>query len=90
MGDIPEPLPEPLPPVEPERLQQALNDLPEAFRTPVILYYFEEFSYRDIAGQMEVPLGTVMSRLARAKAFLRGRLLSPEVGAGPRRATDGL
>lgn len=90
VGDLPEPLPEPLPPVEPERLQQALNDLPEAFRTPVILYYFEEFSYRDIAGQMEVPLGTVMSRLARAKAFLRGRLLSPEVGAEPRRATDGL
>jgi RNA polymerase sigma-70 factor (ECF subfamily) len=91
MGDVPEPLPDPLPPVEPERLQQALNELPEAFRTPVILYYFEEFSYRDIAGQMEVPLGTVMSRLARAKAFLRGRLLSPEVGAdAPRRTRDGL
>lgn len=91
MGDIPEPVPEPLPPVEPERLQQVLNEMPEAFRTPVILYYFEDFSYRDIAGQMEVPLGTVMSRLARAKAFLRGRLLSPEVGAeGSRRTTDGL
>lgn len=90
VGDIPEPLPDPLPAVEPERLQQALNEMPEMFRTPVILYYFEEFSYRDIAGQMEVPLGTVMSRLARAKAFLRGRLLSPEVAAEPRRATDGL
>lgn len=91
MGDVPEPLPEPLPAVEPERLQQALNDLPEAFRTPVILYYFEDFSYRDIAGQMDVPLGTVMSRLARAKAFLRERLLSPEVAADARRReTDGL
>jgi RNA polymerase sigma-70 factor, ECF subfamily len=90
-GDLAEPLPEPLPEVEPERLQQALAELPEVFRTPVILYYFEEFSYRDIAGQMEVPLGTVMSRLARAKAFLRGRLLSPEVSADTRRrATDGL
>jgi RNA polymerase sigma-70 factor (ECF subfamily) len=89
--DLPEPAPEPLPPVEPERLQQALAELAEVFRTPIILYYFEDFSYRDIAEQMDLPLGTVMSRLARAKAHLRARL-SPmaETVAGPRRATDGL
>jgi len=74
--DFPEPA-ENLPEVEPEKLQQALNDLPEVFRTPVIMFYFEEFSYRDIAEQMEVPIGTVMSRLARAKAFLRDRLFPP-------------
>ena len=92
LSDVPERSPDPLPPVEPERLQEALNDLPEAFRTPIILYYFEDFSYRDIAEQMEVPLGTVMSRLARAKAHLRSRLLTrAEVLAeGRRRATDGL
>ena len=94
VGDLPESLPESLPEIDPERLQDALNDLPEAFRTPIILYYFEDFSYRDIADQMDLPIGTVMSRLARAKTSLRGRLLSPapaEVGAnGPRRATDGL
>ena len=60
--------------VEPAQLQAALNALPEEFRTPLILYYFEDFSYRDIAEQMEVPLGTVMSRLARAKEHLRRRL----------------
>jgi RNA polymerase sigma-70 factor (ECF subfamily) len=92
LGDLPERTPEPLPPVDGEQLQQALNELPEVFRTPVILYYFEDFSYRDIAEQMDLPLGTVMSRLARAKAFLRGRLLpAAEVAAeGPGRATDGL
>jgi RNA polymerase sigma-70 factor (ECF subfamily) len=95
IGDVPEPLPEPLPEIDPEKLQQALNELPELFRTPIILYYFEDFSYRDIAEQMELPIGTVMSRLARAKAFLRSRLLPPgeEVtvnGHRPRRATDGL
>jgi RNA polymerase sigma-70 factor (ECF subfamily) len=93
VGDLAEPLPEPLPDIDPERLQEALNELPEVFRTPIILYYFEDFSYRDIADQMDLPLGTVMSRLARAKAHLRGRLLSaaPEALAhGPRRATDGL
>jgi RNA polymerase sigma-70 factor, ECF subfamily len=84
VGDLPDRLPEPLPDVDPARLQQALGELPEAFRTPIILYYFEEFSYRDIAEQMGVPLGTVMSRLARAKLFLRQRLAPPAVLAAPR------
>jgi RNA polymerase sigma-70 factor, ECF subfamily len=91
LSDVPEPPPGPLPPVEPEQLQEALDELPERFRTPVILFYFEDFSYRDIAEQMELPIGTVMSRLARAKAYLRTRLLPAAVGShGPRRATDGL
>ena len=84
---------EPLPEVDPARLQQALDEMPEEFRTPIILYYFEEFSYRDIAEQMGAPLGTVMSRLARAKAHLRARLLPPaahSLAEGPGRATDGL
>ncbi len=93
VGDLPERLPDALPEVEPEQLQRTLNELPEVFRTPVILYYFEDFSYRDIAEQMDLPIGTVMSRLARAKAHLRARLLqaNPEVLAeGPRRGSDGL
>jgi RNA polymerase sigma-70 factor (ECF subfamily) len=91
LGEFPEPPPEPLPPIEPQRLQQALKDLPEDFRTPVILFYFEDFSYRDIAEQMDLPLGTVMSRLARAKAHLRSRLLMPAVLVdGQRRAIDGM
>jgi RNA polymerase sigma-70 factor (ECF subfamily) len=63
-----------LPEVEPGRLQECLNRLPEDFRTPLILYYFEELSYRDIADQMQVPIGTVMSRIARAKDYLRKAL----------------
>jgi RNA polymerase sigma-70 factor (ECF subfamily) len=64
------------PEIDGERLQQVLGDLPESFRTPVILFYFEDFSYRQIAEQMGVAIGTVMSRLARAKAYLRSRLQS--------------
>jgi RNA polymerase sigma-70 factor (ECF subfamily) len=79
MGEYPERLPDTVPEVEPEQLQHALNELPETFRTPVILFYFEEFSYRDIAEQMELPLGTVMSRLARGKAHLRARLQQESV-----------
>ena len=67
--------------VEPERLQKALSQLPEGFRTPVILYYFEDFSYRDIALHMDLPMGTVMSRLARAKAHLRAWLVEPTAAA---------
>ena len=79
VGDLPERTPEALPDIDPARLQLALNDLDEAFRTPIILYYFEEFSYRDIAEQMELPIGTVMSRLARAKAYLRTALTSEAI-----------
>jgi RNA polymerase sigma-70 factor (ECF subfamily) len=89
-GDLPGPPEGPLPEVEPERLQQALNELPEPFRTPVILFYFEDFSYRDIAEHLDVPVGTVMSRLARAKAHLRQRLVPLPVSAGRGRLNDGL
>ena len=91
MVDFAEP-PENLPEVEPQKLQEALSELPEMFRTPVIMFYFEEFSYRDIAEQMQVPLGTVMSRLARAKAYLRGRLFPPAAVAadGHGRGSGGL
>jgi RNA polymerase sigma-70 factor (ECF subfamily) len=60
-----------------EQLQIALGELPEEFRSPVILFYFREFSYKEIAATMGVPIGTVMSRLARAKAVLRQRLTAP-------------
>lgn len=78
VGELPENVPDELPDIEPEKLHEALQDLPEVFRTPLILFYFKEFSYRDIAEQMDLPIGTVMSRLARAKGMLRQRLL-PEL-----------
>jgi RNA polymerase sigma-70 factor (ECF subfamily) len=94
VGDVPEALPESLPEIDPEVLQLALNELPEVYRTPIILFYFEDFSYRDIAEQMDLPIGTVMSRLARAKTFLRSRLLPVIQNAVSNghswRATDGL
>jgi RNA polymerase sigma-70 factor (ECF subfamily) len=63
--------------IDPAKLQRALDELDEGFRTPLILFYFEEFSYRDIAEQMDLPIGTVMSRLARARAYLRSKLCPP-------------
>lgn len=57
-----------------ERLQAALNELSVEFRVPVVLFYFENLSYRDIAEQLDLPLGTIMSRLSRAKSQLRHHL----------------
>lgn len=62
-------------PVDEEQLQAALLELPEEYRSPVILFYFGDLSYKEIAEQLAVPIGTVMSRLARAKSFLKKRLV---------------
>ena len=63
-----------------EELQAALNDLAEEFRVPLVLFYFHELSYQDIAAELSIPLGTVMSRLSRGKEHLRRRLCQDGVG----------
>ncbi len=60
--------------IDQEALQRALNELPDEFKIVLLLFYFEERSYREIAEELELPLGTVMSRLSRAKCHLRGKL----------------
>ena len=60
--------------VDSHELQAALLELPEEFRSVIVLFYFGDFSYKAIAEQLDVPIGTVMSRLARGKAWLRKRL----------------
>jgi len=65
-------------PIDTERLQAAINGLADEFKLVVMLYYFEERSYRDMAEILEVPMGTVMSRLSRAKAHLRCQLGAAE------------
>ena len=65
-------------PIDQEALQRALNELPDEFKSVLLLFYFEDRSYREIAEELELPLGTVMSRLSRAKRHLRGKLSGPE------------
>ena len=72
--------PQPAPAEEPwdaEQLQQALDRLPPEYRVVLLMHYFEQATYRQIAQRLEIPLGTVMSRLSRAKTRLRN-LLSKE------------
>jgi RNA polymerase sigma-70 factor (ECF subfamily) len=57
-----------------QELVRALDRLPEEYRTVMVLWALEEFSYQEIADALEIPLGTVMSRLHRARARLAEQL----------------
>ncbi|MCE9609364.1 MAG: RNA polymerase sigma factor [Chthoniobacter sp.] len=59
----------------------ALVAVDEVFRAPLSLFYLEELSYQEIADVLEIPIGTVMSRLSRGKAQLRQLLLDARAGA---------
>jgi len=62
-------------------LRNAIEELPLEFREVLVLREFEGCSYREIADTVNVPIGTVMSRLARAREHLRLRLATTEMGA---------
>lgn len=58
-----------------EEVQQAMDALPPDYRTVVILALVEEMSYKEIAGVLAIPLGTVMSRLHRGRKLLQQSLV---------------
>jgi RNA polymerase sigma-70 factor (ECF subfamily) len=57
-----------------ELLQSAIDELPVYFREILLLCEVEEMSYQEIAETLSIPIGTVMSRLSRARKALRDRL----------------
>ena len=57
-----------------EEMLAALADVPQDFRAVVLLIDVEEFSYKEAAGIVNVPIGTVMSRLSRGRKLLREKL----------------
>ena len=57
------------------RVLDALAGLPEVFRAPLALFYVGEHSYKEIAEILDVPIGTVQSRIARGKAQLQEMLM---------------
>ncbi len=63
--------------IDPDALKEAIAALPVDHREVLILREVEELSYKEIAHIAEIPIGTVMSRLARARQTLRARLKGP-------------
>jgi RNA polymerase sigma-70 factor, ECF subfamily len=57
-------------------IERALSNLPDRFRELLVLRELEGLSYRELADVMDIPIGTVMSGLSRARQALRGALLN--------------
>ena len=68
-----------------EEMLAALADVPQDFRAVVLLVDVEEFSYKEAAGILNVPVGTIMSRLSRGRKTLREKLSghAASYGIGP-------
>jgi RNA polymerase sigma factor (sigma-70 family) len=70
--------PEGPPPIEvaeeQDRLWAAINDLPAELREALLLYYYQDVTYQDVAAQLDVSAATVNARLTKARAMLRSKL----------------
>lgn len=67
-----------------DEVRGALETLPADFREVLVLRELEELSYKEIAAVVGIPIGTVMSRLARARERLAGVLVASEADGGRR------
>ena len=65
-----------------EEIAAALDELPEDYRVMIVLADVEELSYKEIADAVGVPIGTVMSRLHRARKLMQKRLLNQAIHMG--------
>jgi RNA polymerase sigma-70 factor (ECF subfamily) len=74
-NELPVAMPESVDCLEAAQVMDALHSIDETFRAPLVLFYLEEHSYEEIAQILEIPVGTVMSRLSRGKQKLQQAIL---------------
>jgi len=65
--------------IDAAEVMECLRKLPLEYREPLVLFYLQDVSYSEIAAILEVPIGTVMSRLSRGKARLRNLISDKNV-----------
>ena len=74
--------------MEAKRTVELLGGLDQTLRAPLALFYLQHHSYKEIASILDIPIGTVMSRISRGKEEFRHRILKestvvPEKGDEP-------
>src|SRR5271156_2111745 len=80
--ELPCAMPETVDCLESTQVMEALQSIDETFRAPLVLFYPQEHSYEEIARILEIPIGTVMSRLSRGKHKLQQAFLARQAQAG--------
>jgi RNA polymerase sigma-70 factor (ECF subfamily) len=79
-SELPPVTPQMLDNLENEAVSRSLLELEERYRVPLALYYFQNHSYAEISKLLDVPVGTIMSRLSRAKDLMRKSLAAKFIG----------
>jgi RNA polymerase sigma-70 factor (ECF subfamily) len=85
--DLPTISPETVSTLDAARVVEFLGQVQEPYRAALSLFYMEDYSYREIAEILDVPLGTIRSRISRGLAHLQESILKG-TGATPLRAVD--
>jgi RNA polymerase sigma-70 factor (ECF subfamily) len=78
--ELPPVTPETVDTLEAEAVSRSLLALEERYRVPLALHYFENHSYREISRLLDIPVGTIMSRLSRGKELMRKLLIAKSIG----------
>jgi len=64
--------------IDAKRAVELLKSLDETYRAPLTLFFMQQHSYKEIAAIIDIPMGTVMSRIARGKNLLKKLIAEPE------------